>query len=654
MAENTRNVIVPEVSVTVHGITLFKNADVKFSAGRRYGLVGPNGRGKSTILHLIGTREIPSPANLQILLVEQEKEVEALDSPAVQVVIDSDVKRSSMLEEVERLRGSDDDDDQERLLELEDELEAMGAQTADSRARKILSGLGFPPEWQDRPTKSFSGGWRKRIALACAVFIEPDFLMLDEPSNHLDLNAVIWLETYLPAVYTDARKRPKTLVVVSHDVEFLNTVTTDIVHIDQMKLNYYHGNYQQFLRGRKEHESEESKAFHKQQNQIKTWKKQGMSKKQIEEKMKTTAYREGKELDDVVLSKRREYVVKFPFPEPPLLREAYIVKLEDVEFHYPDCPTLFVDLNLAIWTDSRIVLCGPNGVGKTTLLNLMAGLLEPCEGKVERNHLVRVGRYSQHFVDSVPLDRTGVEYLQHLGMGDEFKCRQRLGSFGLESLRHNEPIGTLSGGQKARVAFAGISVSQPHVLLLDEPTNHLDMESIEALAASLNSFKGAVLLISHDARLIRETAKELWVMADRSVDTHSFETFEDYKDHLLELMDMDEIRKEHEREDKAYEKAAKAKKKREQARKDKADKKIAKVAVEEEEEDETEEEKKTDAVDGEGEGEDEGKKATVEKEKVEKLKKEEGADSPSASPTPESKPKKEKMASFWAKKDKKK
>lgn len=188
----------------------------------------------------------------------------------------------------------------------------------------------------------------------------------------------------------------------------------------------------------------------------------------------------------------------------------------------------------------------------------MAGLIEPTSGGVERNHLVRIGRYSQHFVDSVPLDRTAVEYLQKLGLGEEFKCRQVLGNFGLESARHLEKVGNLSGGQKARVAFAGISIGSPHVLLFDEPTNHLDMESIEALASAINKFKGGVLLITHDARLIQQTVNEIWVMGNKTVDTRSFSQFADYKAHLLELMEMEAIRKEEELEEREEERAAKA------------------------------------------------------------------------------------------------
>eukprot|EP00669_Euglena_mutabilis_P008606 TRINITY_DN3631_c0_g1_i1.p1 TRINITY_DN3631_c0_g1~~TRINITY_DN3631_c0_g1_i1.p1 ORF type:complete len:439 (+),score=143.45 TRINITY_DN3631_c0_g1_i1:236-1552(+) len=389
--------------------------------------------------------------------------------------------------------------------------------------------------------------------------MEPDFLMLDEPTNHLDLNAVIWLETYLPIMYReDGRKKPKTLIVVSHDVSFLDSVCTDTVHIDNMKLNYYKGNYDAFMKGRTEQTAERDRAFNKQQNQIKTWKASGMSKKQVEEKLKTLAQRDGKSLKDAVLEKRRDYVVNFPFPVPAELREAYIVKLTDASFHYPNCEDLFRDLNLAIWTDSRVTLCGPNGIGKTTLLNLMAGVLEPTGGCVERNHLVRVGRYSQHFVDSVPLERTAVEYLQQQGLSDEFKCRQLLGNFGLESVRHLEKIGNLSGGQKARAAFAGISVSQPHLLLLDEPTNHLDMESIEALAEALNKFKGGVLLVTHDARLIQRTVNQIWVMGNKTVDTHSFSNFEDYKAHLIELMELEDLRKEEEKEEREQDRVIKA------------------------------------------------------------------------------------------------
>eukprot|EP01006_Ploeotia_vitrea_P036136 TRINITY_DN65980_c0_g3_i1.p1 TRINITY_DN65980_c0_g3~~TRINITY_DN65980_c0_g3_i1.p1 ORF type:complete len:664 (-),score=101.29 TRINITY_DN65980_c0_g3_i1:1242-3233(-) len=546
MGANVRDISIKDVSVSVGGKTIFTETNVKITSGHRYGLMGPNGRGKTTLLRLIATREIPVPKNLHVQLVGQEKEVECLDERVVDVVIKSDKRRLRLLAEADELQAKADageEVDTERMAEVEDELDAISAHNAEGKARKILLGLGFNREWQNRPTKSFSGGWRKRVALACAVFMEPDVLLLDEPTNHLDLEAVMWLETYLPKVFTDSPKRPKALVVVSHDVSFLDQICTDMAHIDEFKLWYYRGGYKEFVKALGERRAQVDSAYQKQEKRIKEMKKKGATKKDVEEKFKREAEIKGK--DAVFVEKRYDYKVTFPFQNPPQLREGFIVKVEDMTFHYPphpetgeEYPTLFEDVNCSVWTDSRIALVGPNGVGKTTLLRILCGELEPVEGIVEFNRQVRVGKYSQHFIDQLPTDKTAQEYIASK-MGSEKipEARALLGCFGLEGLSHGNLIENLSGGQKARVAFAGISVSKPHVLLFDEPTNHLDLESIEALSEAIKKFDGGVLLISHDARLVRDTVKEIWVVDNKNVER--LESFDEYKEMVLEQLGLE-------------------------------------------------------------------------------------------------------------------
>lgn len=490
LADGSRNITFHKVSVSVNGKTLFHDATVRLSAGSRYGLMGPNGRGKSTILRLLATRELPVQSNLDILLVEQEQEFTASEVSAVQAVMQSHKKQTAYLEEANTLRSRDELSDAEmtRLHFLEEELDLMGAAQAEAKARRILFGLGFPTEWHERPTKSFSGGWRKRVALASAVFIEPDVLMLDEPTNHLDLNAVIWLESYLFRVYNEQAKRAKTLIVVSHDAGFLDAICTHVVHVESYKLNYYKGGYASFDEQLKQRHQELDKKYANVTKMMKEKKRNGMSNVQLHEWI-TEQVNSGR-LDPQFLEKRRDYVVHFPFTEPPKLTDACVCKLEEVAFNYPDGPTLFTGVNCALWTDSRITLCGPNGIGKSTLLNLMTGVLVPTEGHVTLNRQVRIGRYNQHFVDKLPLAKTPVEYVQSLGIPEEDKARRLLGSFGLEGIVHKNQMATLSGGQKARVAFAAISAEKPHFLLFDEPTNHLDVESIEALCSAISSFQG--------------------------------------------------------------------------------------------------------------------------------------------------------------------
>lgn len=549
----SRNISISKVSVSVNGKTLFKDTNVKLSAGSRYGLMGPNGRGKSTILRLITNRELPIQDNLDILLVEQEQEFHASDLSATEAVVQSHKLQTEYMAEAEKLQNKQEltDEEMERLKFLEDELIIMGASQAEARARRILFGLGFPTEWHDRPTKSFSGGWRKRIALASAVYIEPDVLLLDEPTNHLDLNAVIWLESYLCNMYSEKARRPKILVVVSHDAGFLDAVCTHMVHIENFKLNYYRGGYSGFAAQVEAHHQELDKKFNVVTKQIQEKKRNGWSNDKVEEWIEEQV-RQGK-IDREYLERRRDYVVNFPFRNPPELRDGCIIKLEDVSFNYPNGPTLFKNVSCALWNDSRVTLCGPNGIGKSTILNLMTGVLESVTGYISVNRQVRIGRYNQHFVDKLPLEKTGVECIQALGVSEESAARKLLGSFGLEGLVHKNMIATLSGGQKARVALAAISAELPHFLLFDEPTNHLDVESIEALCQAINNFKGGVLVVTHDSRLIQETNMQLWVAGDQNV--KPFEGgLEEYKDYVRSIYLAEEERRDDERQNNRKEK----------------------------------------------------------------------------------------------------
>jgi ATP-binding cassette subfamily F protein 1 len=554
IAEGSRNIVMNKVSVSVNSKQLFTDTSIKLSAGSRYGLMGPNGRGKSTLLKLLSTRELPVQKSLDMLLVEQEQEFTGGEISAVEAVVQSHQQRNDYVKEADMLRTKHElkDDEMERLNFIEEELAVMGSDQAESRARRILFGLGFPTDWHDRPTKSFSGGWRKRIALASAVFIEPDVLMLDEPTNHLDLNAVIWLESYLSVQYNEKQKRPKILIVVSHDADFLDTICTHMVHIENFRLHYYRGGFSEFASQVESHHAEADKRYGAIQKQIAEKKRGGMSNEQTREWV-VQQIKLGK-IDPEFLEKRREYSVSFPFYDPPELRDGCVIKLENVAFNYPNCPQLFHDVNCSLWTNSRITLCGPNGIGKSTLLNLMTGVLEPTEGSSTMNRLVRIGRYNQHFVDKLPLERTPVEYLMHLGIRDEFEARRILGSFGLDGLGHNSMIAALSGGQKARVAFAAISVEKPHFILFDEPTNHLDVESIEALVRAMKEFKGGILAVTHDARLIREAGMRIWVVENKNVRPFNGE-LEDYKKQIRKAFEAEEASREDERMAKQRDKA---------------------------------------------------------------------------------------------------
>ncbi|XP_052187323.1 ABC transporter F family member 4-like [Diospyros lotus] len=556
---NVKDITVDNFSVSARGKELLKNASVKISHGKRYGLVGPNGKGKSTLLKLLAWRKIPVPKNIDVLLVEQE--VVGDDKTALEAVVSANEELINLRREAASLQDApsaaefedenDDghgDDAGEKLAELYEKLQLMGSDAAESRASKILAGLGFTKEMQGRPTQSFSGGWRMRISLARALFVQPTLLLLDEPTNHLDLRAVLWLEEYLC-------RWKKTLVVVSHDRDFLNTVCNEIIHLHDLKLHVYRGNFDDFESGYEQRRKEMNKKFEIYEKQVKAAKRSGnrVEQEKVKSRAKFAAAKEaskskakGKVDDDEPLQeaphKWRDYTVEFHFPEPTELTPP-LLQLIEVSFSYPNREDFRLsNVDVGIDMGTRVAIVGPNGAGKSTLLNLLAGDLFPSEGEVRRSQKLRIGRYSQHFVDLLTMGETPVQYLLRLhpdqeGLSKQEAVRAKLGKFGLPSHNHLTPIAKLSGGQKARVVFTSISMSKPHILLLDEPTNHLDMQSIDALADALDEFTGGVVLVSHDSRLISrvcedEERSQIWVVEDGTVRTFPG-TFDEYKEELL-------------------------------------------------------------------------------------------------------------------------
>ncbi|XP_067281490.1 ATP-binding cassette sub-family F member 1 isoform X2 [Pseudorasbora parva] len=539
MLENASDIKLERFSISAHGKELFVNADLLIVAGRRYGLVGPNGKGKTTLLKHIANRALSIPPNIDVLLCEQE--VVADDTPAVQAVLKADTRRLKLLEDERQLQSrleKGDDSVAERLEKVYEELRVIGAAAAEAKARRILAGLSFTPEMQNRPTRKFSGGWRMRVSLARALFMEPTLLMLDEPTNHLDLNAVIWLNNYL-------QSWKKTLLIVSHDQSFLDDVCTDIMHLDNQKLYYYRGNYLTFKKMYVQKQKELLKQYEKQEKKLKDLKAGGKSTKQAEKQTKdalTRKQQKGKKKSQEeesheipeLLKRPKEYTVKFTFPNPPPLSPP-ILGLYSVDFGYESQKPLFKNVDFGIDMESRICIVGPNGVGKSTLLLLLTGKLNPSKGEMRKNHRLKVGFFNQQYADQLNMEESPTEYLQrnfNLQYQDARKC---LGRFGLESHAHTIQISKLSGGQKARVVFAELSCRQPDVLILDEPTNNLDIESIDALSEAINEYKGAVIIVSHDARLITETQCHLWVVEDQSINQIDGD-FEDYKREVLEAL----------------------------------------------------------------------------------------------------------------------
>ncbi|KAM7372707.1 hypothetical protein PAMP_007610 [Pampus punctatissimus] len=549
MLENASDIKLERFSISAHGKELFVNADLLIVAGRRYGLVGPNGKGKTTLLKHIANRALSIPPNIDVLLCEQE--VVADDTPAVQAVLKADTRRLKLLEEEKQLQTrleKGEDSVAERLEKVYEELRAIGAAAAEAKARRILAGLSFTPEMQNRPTKRFSGGWRMRVSLARALFMEPTLLMLDEPTNHLDLNAVIWLNNYLQGW-------KKTLLIVSHDQSFLDDVCTDIIHLDNQKLYYYRGNYLTFKKMYVQKQKELQKQYDKQEKKLRDLKAGGKSTKQAEKQTKEALTRKqqkgkkkgGQEEESQeateLLKRPKEYTVKFTFPNPPPLSPP-ILGLHSVEFGYEGQKPLFKNVDFGIDMESRICIVGPNGVGKSTLLLLLTGKLNPTKGEMRKNHRLKVGFFNQQYADQLNMEETATEYLMrnfNLPYQDGRKC---LGRFGLESHAHTIQISKLSGGQKARVVFAELACRQPDVLILDEPTNNLDIESIDALSEAINEYKGAVIIVSHDARLITETQCQMWVVEDCTVNQIDGD-FDDYKREVLEALGETMVNKVH-------------------------------------------------------------------------------------------------------------
>lgn len=465
--------------------------------------------------------------------------------------------------------GDESDETIDRLGVVVEELANMGADSMEAKAHGILSGLGFTPEMQTKPTKMFSGGWRMRISLARALFVEPTLLMLDEPTNHLDLNAVIWLDDYL-------QTWKKTLFVVSHDQDFLNSVCQEILHIEDLKLISYKGNYDSFKKAEADRLKQQIKAWEKQEKRIRELKRQGQSKSKATETMKKSASKreagarsqkkknqavaagtEAAEAQELI-KRPKEYTVKLEFSEVPQLTRP-VMEVTNVHFRYsPKHPVIFNKIDFGIDMDSRICIVGPNGAGKTTLLKLLTGEINATTGEVKRNPRLRMGIYNQHFVDRLPMGKTPIEHLRsRFNDLDYQNCRNRLGRYGLEGHAHEVVMRDLSGGQKARVVLVELSLQMPHILLLDEPTNNLDIETIDALCDAINEFNGGIVVVTHDQRLIEECDCTLWVVEKQGV-TEWKEGFDDYKETILQEL-QEQVEAANKLRQKKLEAAAKAK-----------------------------------------------------------------------------------------------
>lgn len=503
-------------SLSFHAKDLIVETSIELNRGRRYGLIGPNGCGKTTFLQSLAAREVPIPEHMDIQLLREE--AAPTDRSALQTVVDEVEKEVKRLEDEEVEVMATEGPNSERLMDIYDRLEELEPTTLTKRAGELLHGLGFSTEMMNKKTREMSGGWRMRVSLARILLIKPSIMLLDEPTNHLDLEACVWLEECL-------KTYNKILILISHSQDFLNGVCTNIISIEKKKLAYYGGNYDAYVKTRQENEANQMKRFKKEQADIAHIKafiascgtyanlvRQAKSKQKIIDKMEEAGLAE-----EVV----HDQGATFKFLDCGKL--AYpVLQFDGVGFAYSGQKKdmLYSNLNLGVDLESRIALVGPNGAGKSTLLKLMVDEISPTEGNLKKNGHLIIGRYHQHSADALDSNLTPLEYMKKTFPDkklDDEGWRSVIGRYGLTGTMQVNPIGTLSDGLKSRLVFAMISVRNPHILLLDEPTNHLDIEGIDALAQAINEFEGGLVLVSHDFRLINQVAKEIWLCDNKRI-----------------------------------------------------------------------------------------------------------------------------------------
>jgi ATP-binding cassette subfamily F protein 3 len=504
---------------------LLEDAALAIHPGQKVGLIGANGGGKSSLFALLrgeidaDAGDVSLPPSWVIAHVAQETLPVA--TPALEFVLDGDAE----LRAVERALAAAEADphaEGEHLAELHHRYEAIDGYSARARAATLLSGLGFAAARHDYPVASFSGGWRMRLNLAQALMTRSDLLLLDEPTNHLDLDAVLWLEEWL-------QRYAGTLLLITHDRDFLDAVVSTIVHLDGRKLNVYSGNYTQFERSRAQALSQQQAAYARQQRQIEhlrsyidRFRAKATKAKQAQSRIKTL------ERMELITAAHVDSPFAFDFPATDI-RARQLVKLDHATLGYAD-KAILSGVDWAILAGERIGLLGPNGAGKSTLLRAIAGELPLLSGQRLTAQGLAIGYFAQHQVEQLRLDETALWHLRQLEPATrEQELRDFLGGFDFRGDRVLSPVAEFSGGEKARLTLALLVRQRPNLLLLDEPTNHLDIEMREALTEALQDYQGALVVVAHDRHLLRATADELWLVADGTLSAFDGD-LDDYRD----------------------------------------------------------------------------------------------------------------------------
>jgi ATP-binding cassette subfamily F protein 3 len=516
---------ITDISVRIAGRLLIDHGTAQIVPGARVGLIGRNGAGKSTLFHAIrgelpleaGTISIPPRWRVGSLAQEAPNGPESL----IEVVLKADLERDALQKEADTAH------DPHRIAEIQTRLVDIDAHSAPARAAAILGGLGFSTADQARPCSEFSGGWRMRVALAATLFSAPDLLLLDEPTNYLDLEGTLWLEDHL-ANY------PRTVIVISHDRDLLDTSVDQILHLDRGKLTLYRGSYTSYEEQRATKEMLDAKHAKRQDAERKRLQafvdrfkakaskaRQAQSRVKMLEKMKPVA------------ALVRQDVREITFPAPEKMLSPPIIAVDEVSVGYDPAQPVLKHVTLRIDNDDRIALLGSNGNGKSTLVKLLANRLAPFSGKITRADKISIAYFAQHQLDELNEDGSPYDHVRKL-MPDapETKVRGRTGAIGFSGKAGDTLVKSLSGGEKARLLLGLATFFGPNMIILDEPTNHLDIDSRAALAEAINEFPGAVIMVSHDRYLIESCADRLWVVADRTVTPYDGD-LDDYRRMVL-------------------------------------------------------------------------------------------------------------------------
>ena len=503
-------ITINDISARIAGRLLIDHASVSLPSGTKAGLVGRNGAGKSTLFKIITgdlspeSGSVSIPRNARIGQVAQE--APGTEESLIEIVLAADKERAALMLESETAT------DPHRIADIQVRLSDIDAHSAEARAATILAGLGFDAEAQLRPASSFSGGWRMRVALAAVLFSEPDLLLLDEPTNYLDLEGTLWLEDYV-------RRYPHTVIVISHDRDLLNTAVNSIIHLDQKKLTFYRGGYDQFERQKAEADELQTKAKVKNeaarkhlQSFIDRFKAKASKAKQAQSRVKAL------ERMGTVASVIEDHVQPITFPEPEKQPASPIIAISGGAVGYEPGKPILKNINLRIDADDRIALLGSNGNGKSTFAKFISGRLKAESGEIKLAPSLKIGFFAQHQLEDLVPNDTPVEHVRRLMPGaPEAKVRARVAQMGLATEKMATAAKDLSGGEKARLLMGLAAFHAPNLLILDEPTNHLDIDSRRALIAALNDYEGAVILISHDRHLIEATVDRLWLVNNGTV-----------------------------------------------------------------------------------------------------------------------------------------